>query len=137
MNTDYFDAHQRHWEDGEALFHGSRLANADHLFGMAAECGLKRLMLAFGMAVQSDGVPSEKSDKVHANDAWLRYETYRSGRYRGGSYSLPTTNPFADWDISQRYANRSHFDRARVDPHRAGAKTVHHLVDKAQKDGLI
>nr|VFK54807.1 MAG: hypothetical protein BECKTUN1418F_GA0071002_105616 [Candidatus Kentron sp. TUN]VFK55380.1 MAG: hypothetical protein BECKTUN1418D_GA0071000_103118 [Candidatus Kentron sp. TUN]VFK60455.1 MAG: hypothetical protein BECKTUN1418E_GA0071001_105815 [Candidatus Kentron sp. TUN] len=47
MNADFFDAHNRHWQDWEQLFASERWANADHLYGMAAECGLKCLMQAF------------------------------------------------------------------------------------------
>lgn len=50
MQADYLDAHERHWEDAEHLFQSGRWANADHLYGLAAECGLKKLMLAFGMS---------------------------------------------------------------------------------------
>jgi hypothetical protein len=53
MNTDFYDAHQRHWDDAELLYEKQRWANADHLYGMAAECGLKQLMLAFGMTFDS------------------------------------------------------------------------------------
>jgi hypothetical protein len=49
MQADFLDAHERHWQDAELLLTNQRLANADHLYGMSAECGLKRLMLAFGM----------------------------------------------------------------------------------------
>jgi len=41
MSIDFLDPHDRHWEDGERLFGVSRWANADHLYGLSAECGLK------------------------------------------------------------------------------------------------
>ncbi len=43
MQADFLDAHERHWQDAELLLTNQRLANADHLYGMSAECGLKRL----------------------------------------------------------------------------------------------
>lgn len=43
MQSDFLDAHNRHWQDAEQLFEAQRWANADQLFGMAAECGLKSL----------------------------------------------------------------------------------------------
>ncbi|MGI6300526.1 MAG: hypothetical protein ACOX52_05630 [Verrucomicrobiota bacterium] len=51
MKTDFLDAHHRHWEDAELLKKRGRWANADHLYGLSAECGLKRLMQAFGMEI--------------------------------------------------------------------------------------
>ena len=45
---------QRHWEDAELLFSEKRLANADHLYGFSAECGLKAVMEALGMGGRSE-----------------------------------------------------------------------------------
>jgi hypothetical protein len=142
MQSDFFDAHHRHWEDANHLFAASHLANADHLYGLAAECGLKRLMMAFGMNVDSaTGTPTDKADRVHAaetgrNDIWARYETYRSG-HQAATYLLGSTNPFADWDVSQRYFHRSHFDSTRVETHRQGACNVHSLIQKAILEGIV
>ena len=67
MQADFLDAHDRHWDDAGRLFAAQRWANADHLYGMAAECGLKRLMLAFGMPFDSVGDrPANQPDRVHA-----------------------------------------------------------------------
>ena len=137
MDIDFLDAHDRHWRDAEQLFASTRLANADHLYGMAAECGLKHLMSAFGMPVTNDGDPTRQADRKHADNVWARYETYRSGQLQGASFTLPASNPFIGWNISQRYASQSRFDQNRVERHRDGAETVHDLIKKARKDGLI
>lgn len=141
VTADFYDAHLRHWEDGEALYEAKRLANADHLYGFAAECGLKCLMKAFGMVVDPSGTPLERRDRVHVRNgekegAWGRYETYRSGR-KAASYLLPAGDPFSDWDVSQRYAHRSCFDALRVRLHRGGAAAVKDLVRKARLEGVI
>ena len=138
MNSDFHDAHNRHWQDGEQLFQAQRWANADHLFGMAAECGLKRLMLVFEMPFDTNkNRPQMSQDQKHADGVWARYETYRSGHHQGVNYNLSSANPFQDWRVSQRYANQCHFDQARVEPHRDGAEKVRRLIRKAQRDGLI
>lgn len=138
MNTDFFDAHNRHWKDAEQLFNAARWANADHLYGLAAECGLKRLMMIFGMNVDATtGSPTERKDRAHANTAWMRYESYRSGHRQGAHYALSTEHPFANWDVSQRYANQSHFDQPRALAHRTGADSVSRLMNKATLDGLL
>lgn len=138
MQADFLDAHERHWEDAEQLFKAGRWANADHLYGMAAECGLKRMMLAFGMPFdRPNNRPGRRSDRVHADGIWARYESYRCGHHQGASYALPSPNPFADWEVSQRYAHRSNFDQARVQAHQSGAHAVHELVKKARKEGLL
>jgi hypothetical protein len=143
MTADFLDAHDRHWQDAELLFASSRFANADHLYGVSAECGLKRLMIAFNMQLDSlSGSPADFQDKVHIMEAkktnlWDRYETYRSGHKAGTDYGLSSKNPFNDWDVSQRYAHRSVFSEARVQHHREGADLVKTLVQKAVLEGLV
>lgn len=138
MSTDFLDAHKRHWEDAELLFTAARWANADHLYGLAAECGLKRLMCAFGMEIDSaSGSPARKKDRVHADCIWKRYEAYRSGRHDGVSYPLSSLEPFSDWNIAQRYAPQGDFTQEIAASHRDGAGKVYNLVKKAIWEGLI
>ncbi len=138
MQADFHDAHDRHWQDAENLRSRGRWANADHLYGLAAECGLKRLMHAFGMQLRADGKPVDERDAKHADQIWGRYDAYRTGHQVGIAYALTAAkNPFADWHVSQRYANASAFDQARTDGHRVGADMVRRLVSRARMDGLI
>jgi hypothetical protein len=138
VQSDFLDAHKRHQQDAETLFQSGRWANADHLFGLAVESGWKRLMLAFGMPFDSSrDMPQAREDKQHANGIWGRYEAYRSGHHQGSDYTLPSSNPFQNWGISQRYASAANFDRALVEPHRDGAEEVRKLIRKAQRDGLL
>lgn len=138
MQADFLDAHKRHWNDAENLFSAGRYANADHLYGMAVECGLKRLMVGFGMAIDPmTGSPAQRKDREHANNIWARFETYRNGRVEGVEYGLPTANPFNNWDVSDRYAHQSNFTQIGVQLHKAGAATVCELVKKAQREGLL
>jgi hypothetical protein len=138
MNADFLDAHRRHSRDADYLFSASRLANADHLYGMVAECGLKRLMMAFGMQTDDTGAPVDrKKDWIHAEKVWMRYEAYRSGPVQGQQYGLPSSNPFNDWEAKQRYAQEQCFDHARVAPHQAAAHMVCELVKNAEMAGLV
>lgn len=138
MQADFLNAHERHWVDAEYLFQAQRWANADHLYGLAAECGLKRLMLAFGMPYDATrDRPDKSQDRTHANGIWARFESYRCGHHQGTGYALTTSDPFADWDVAQRYAHQANFDQARVLAHQSGADSVRKLIKKAQKEGLI
>ena len=135
MHTDFHDAHKRHWADAELLYNEERWANADHLYGMAAECGLKRLMLLFGMPFDVAGDrPSDRSDRVHADGIWTRYQSYLSGQV-ASRYALALNDPFTNWDVAQRYAHQNGFDQAHVDPHRQGAEHVQQLIKKAKDEG--
>ncbi|MDR2376699.1 MAG: hypothetical protein LBD96_09720 [Treponema sp.] len=103
MQTDFYNAYKRHWEDADYLFNDSRWANADHLYGYAAECGLKCLMRQFGMILDPATGSPYPQDRLHINDLWHRYEAYRAG-FGAAAYLLPRPNPFVNWRISQRYA---------------------------------
>lgn len=137
MNADFLDSHRRHLRDADYLFAASHLANADHLYGMAAECGLKQLMIAFGMQTNATGSPNRKNDRVHVDKAWAGYDAYRSGHVAGVRFVLPSEIPFDNWRAEQRYANTGHFDLDRVEPHRAAAHVVHALMKKAELEGLV
>lgn len=138
MQADFLDAHERHWDDAERLSQAQRWANADHLYGLAVECGLKRLMLAFGMPYDAArDRPSQQRDRLHANGIWDRFDSYRSGHAQGSGYTLPPSNPFDDWDVADRYAHQASFDVARVGGHQAGAQVVRGLIAKAQREGLL
>jgi len=136
LPTDYLDAMKRHWEDAELFWNQEpkRLANADQLYGLVAECGLKALMtkLVHGYFDHNRGRPSYRDDLVHADGIWERYMNYSQGG-AAALYALPTDdiNPFEQWEIDDRYANRMHFDHTRVKGHRDAAITVKELVDKA------
>lgn len=138
MQADFLDAHERHWDDAQRLLQAQRWANADHLYGMAAECGLKRLMLAFGMNVNPmTGSPVDSKDWKHANNIWARFESYRSGHAQGTGYALSPGNPFTHWDVSDRYAHQSNFDQARVQGHQMGAQAMRNLIAMARREGLL
>jgi hypothetical protein len=137
MQADFYNAYLRHWKDAEYLYNDSRWPNADQLYGYSAECGLKCIMLQFGMQVDSTGTPTnKKQDKVHINKIWNRYEAYRAGTGASG-YSLLKQNPFDNWDISDRYAHELFFNQSYVDPHRDGALLVMSLVNKAILEGIL
>lgn len=138
METDFLDAHERHWIDAEQLFATQRWANADHLYGIATECGLKQLMIAFGMPYDAArDQPAQHQDRAHADSIWARFESYRHGHLHGAAYLLPANNPFHNWKVSDRYAHQSNFDQARANAHQAGTRAVCELIRKARREGIL
>ena len=137
MLEDFYDAHERHYGDAEVLYNQQRWANADHLFGVAAECGLKALTEKFKGGALVRGERYHINEPSKPSDAWEVFESYRSGHTAGSKFILPATNPFSDWDVSQRYANRSNFTQIIVDSHRAGASSVQSLLITADIEGLL
>jgi hypothetical protein len=132
MKTDFVDAHKRHWEDAEILFKKERWANADHLYGFSAECGLKALILASGIK-WNDGsdMPETKSERhrfrTHINELWDEYNSFIDGKL-AAQYVIPSENPFSNWDASDRYAKENEFTQERVQQHQTAAKSIRKLV---------
>ena len=135
--TDFTNAHRRHWSDAELLFKHARWANADQLYGFSAECGLKAVMEALGMPVDTTGIPGKKHRK-HIQDIWPTFATFVQGR-GGARYlgMLSSGTPFADWSPHNRYANRACFQKPYVQPHRDAARQVRKMVRRAEKDGKL
>lgn len=136
--ADFGDAHQRHWEDAELLFSEKRLANADHLYGFSAECGLKAVMEALGMGVDRKGKPTKPKDRVHIETLWTRFQSFASGR-GGAQYSrqLPSGTPFQNWSVSDRYAHRGYAVQSVVEQHRNAAAQICVVVNGARLDGRL
>jgi hypothetical protein len=136
MAEDFLDAHNRHWTDAEKLYQANRWANADHLYGFAAECGLKSLIVVLNGSLAA-GDRKHIMERTGTANAWERFEAYRSGHPLGARFPLPSSNPFAAWHASQRYENQLSFTQATADVHRAGAVFVKSLVGTAIMDGLL
>jgi hypothetical protein len=135
---DYLDAFRRHGEDAERLYKAERWANADHLYGMSAECGVKAVMKALGMTVNRAGRPIDEKYTVHINDLWDAFLTFAQGKGAARYVALlPPSNPFANWRVGQRYANQHNFAESFVQAHRRGLEYVCSLVRAALEDGLL
>lgn len=135
---DYCDAHQRHWEDAEFLFEHKRLANADHLYGLSAECALKAIMVQMGLTPDPLGDLPERTYRVHINELWGRFLAWVQGRpFDRYAASLPQSNPFHDWSVAQRYANRAEYQEDSVENHRRAASSVKAAMARAKQDGIV
>ena len=85
---DFVDAHRRHWEDGNLLCDHDRRANAAHLFGLSAECGLKAVMQALKwMSLDLEGKLRERGRRKHIQDIWPLFSDLARDR-DGGRYGL-------------------------------------------------
>ena len=129
--ADFRAAHLRHWKDAELLFKHERWANADQLYGLSAECGLKAVMRTLGMSVGRHGIPTRRQHRQHVKALWPEFVALADGR-GAGMYRklLPKDEPFAGWSIEDRYAHGRHFSRTRVGQHRSAARAVRIMVQQ-------
>ncbi len=139
MPVDFRDAAERHWEDAEYLFADSRIANADHLFGLSAECSLKAVMYALGMTLRTDYAPADRKYRVHINLLWEEFISFanaRSGSYYASKIS-GVPNPFLNWDVNQRYNHRADVPFKVVETHHQAALIAKQILDSAILNGDV
>ena len=137
MSTDFRDASARHFEDAEVLLMQTRAANADHLFGLSAECSLKAVMLALGMAVNTDGAPADRGHKVHMPELWAAFQSFAQGRLASRYLEpLDRANPFSDWAVDQRYWARAAITPPALSSHMTAADQCRLSLEKLLFDGV-
>ena len=126
MSINYRAASGRHLHDGRLLLGEQRSANADHLFGLSAECSLKAVMEALGMKMKADGsAPVDRGHKVHMPALWAAFQSFARGQLEA-RYVTPLDhgNPFSNWKIDQRYWDESDIPRDVAEHERAAAQCV-------------
>ncbi|MER7014064.1 hypothetical protein ABT324_21805 [Saccharopolyspora sp. NPDC000359] len=146
----FFAAAFRHYQDAQLLRGQERLPNADHLAGIAAECGLKAVLTSYlGGYIDEGNRPnhrahprgSKKKDKHeygHLPTLWDEIAVVSSGR-SGSTFhqAMPQENPFHQWDVAERYAEGSHIDVTRADQHLAAARKVLPFYEEAKITGVL
>ena len=121
--NDYAAAAARHWQDGDHLFSSSRLENADQLFGFAAECALKVVLLQHNP--DADGSSVSGTYRVHIDVLWNRMPAQALGkRFPAISALLKQANPFATWSTNHRYGPAGVVGHAETEAHRTMARRL-------------
>ena len=119
----YSDAAVRHWKDAQLLERENCVENADHHFGVAAECAVKKVLVAFP-AFSTAGV-LEKAYKTHINALWGQVGHQSLHKTYPKLYALiKAANPFSDWDVNQRYLADGGISKAAMELHKQSARRV-------------
>lgn len=144
-------AARRHLADAESLFIRGRLANAGQLYGFVAECGLKAMLLACGVAPSADGgIPvthPAKPDKQHplrqhmpsltgriAAHGQLIPDGPQAARYMA---TMPSLGHYVDWSVDHRYWRDAALPLTSVAKWRSAAQEVCTMLDQAKQDGVL
>jgi hypothetical protein len=110
MPVNFGEAAKRHWNDALLLQEVKRLANADQLYGLSAECALKEIMVHWGATVNPEGDFADKKNWKHMKELWDEFQMFAAGRRGARGLSALAkfgTNPFSDWQLGQRYLRDS------------------------------
>ena len=128
---DFSNAASRYWLDANFLHNDSRLATADHLFGVSAECALKAVMVSLS------GAKLLRRYKVHLPYIWDEFIAYMPSSGTNAYASFLAANPFTSWDVGDRYGHDSAFPQTRVDNHRNAALQAQKVLEQAKLDGVL
>lgn len=133
MSTDFYNAFTRHTTDADLLLDKKRWANADHHYGLAAECALKAILLRQGIPSKNGDITEQKY-KQHINKLWDKYQIFMQTK---NAYVLPMENPFHDWSIDQRYAHENDITEQTARNRGAAVASLKKIVKKAELAGVL
>ncbi|GAA3362790.1 hypothetical protein [Saccharopolyspora gregorii] len=140
--TRFAEAAVRHYQDALLLRERQRLANADHLAGISAECALKAIFIGHLGGVIQDDLPKNpakpKRTYGHLPGLWHELSLVVAGRTGGAFHqAISAANPFEHWKVFERYSDGAHTDAARADAHLAEAQKILFLHEQAQINGVL
>jgi len=124
MPDDYAVAATRHFQDGALLERSRRVANADQLFGFAAECAIKSALVELpGFLAGGTLAPAYHK---HIDEIWgLVAVQGIQKRYPGLAAVLKgLPQAFADWSTDQRYGPDGVVTGEAIGRHRQAAARV-------------
>jgi len=127
----YASAAVRHWKDAELLARENRVENADHHYGFAAECAIKKVLIT-SHAFAASGV-LDSSYKQHINLLWdkVGHQSLQKS-YPQLLAILKVANAFSDWDVNQRYFITGAVTSAAMESHK---KTASRLLGAVNLSG--
>ncbi|WP_171938963.1 hypothetical protein [Herbaspirillum rubrisubalbicans] len=141
MQVKYPQAALRHMKDAAILEERSRPHNAGQLYGIAAECGLKALLVAKGSPTTPTGDLKEREDRKHLPDlkALMSTITVFSDGRQASQYlaMMPDLNNFDDWKIDHRYWIDAQVPVASLGAWKIAANQVAAMVEQANIDGIL
>ncbi|MCQ9707396.1 hypothetical protein ACRWOO_00515 [Streptomyces sp. NEAU-PBA10] len=145
----FASAATRHFRDGDYLREGSCLPSADHLYGFAAECAVKSLLLRFTEVstgpLEGEKRPSKRPRAKHpeepnrtilfghVNELVGQVGLFARGRSGAPLHALVAGDlrVFEKWDVSDRYRDGRQVRADAVDDRRDAAHRILSLHEQA------
>lgn len=125
FNINLRAAAHRHQEAAETLHNGKRHDVAGYLYGIAAECGIKALMLALGMKPAADARRSDDPFYAHFSRLKTMLRDDARTRQHADLRKFAEDDRFMEhWDVAMRYSDGKDINKAWVDGWRKNARDV-------------
>ncbi|WP_290057763.1 hypothetical protein [Amycolatopsis solani] len=143
--SDFAAAGLRHLQDAQLLHAQQRWPNTDHLSGVAAECGLKAILLDFlgGQKDKKDrpvhpNMPEKIGYYGHIDSLWGHLAATAHGR-SGAQFAalIAASSPFGDWNVGERYSDGKHISEQRAAGHLSEAKKILAMHQLARSNGVL
>lgn len=134
-------AGRRHFDDGHRLLAAGRHVSADHLAGLAAECIIKAVLVEYlGISMTPSGQPQlpDRTKLGHLPELWSQVATHLGGR-GGARFAelLAAANPFARWQVHDRYSDGAGIDEQASRAHLNAAARILAIHEHARLDGAL
>lgn len=141
--VDYAGSAKRHYVDASSLHANGRADNAGQLYGFAAECGAKALLVACGVATDAQGsIAKDSKLRLHTpvlfDSILSKGHLIPDGRMANKYMAmLPGCGGLNDWSIDHRYWRDGAFPAASLPAWKQAAKEVLMMIDEAKNDGVL
>lgn len=133
MSENYAQAALRHWRDAELLKQQERVENADHHYGIAAECALKTALVTMPRFTEDGNL--SKGYKEHVDTLWDKIQPQSlEKRFPSLPSVLRMPNPFQDWNVDQRYGADHSISTETMESHR---NFTRRLLGAVQLSGVL
>lgn len=141
-SVDFHQAAKRHFMDAGLLMNQGRQANAGHLYGFVAECGIKSLLVLNGYPTDpASGEILEKKKKFRTHIHELvnninMIHTFLDGRGAAKYLTMiPSIGNFSNWKTDHRYYVDSALPPSITD-WRNASQEVMRMLEQAMLDGV-
>ncbi len=140
-NINFIKSAKRHYDDAKILLNANSVPNAGQLFGFCAECGLKALLIAYGLTTDpsTGDLNLSDSDKKkylrHINVLCNNISIFtQDTTYASYLAIMPSIAFFLDWRTDHRYYDESAIPN-NISKWENAATEVRRMVDKLIQDG--
>lgn len=151
--VDFVEASIRHFDDADWLAGDGREPNAGQLYGFAAECGLKALLVKYGLETDSDGDIVRRSSsgsdqsafRQHINEPKQQTKLINSAlnfsperKYLEYMAMLSSLGDFSSWTTDHRYWSASSIPPpSELGKWKAASREVQAMLQLAKIEGVL
>ncbi|HUX40235.1 MAG TPA: hypothetical protein VMV83_03620 [Rectinemataceae bacterium] len=111
MANDFLFSSKRHLRCAEVLDKNTEHADAAHLYGLAAECAVKSVLLGASIILPTsdNDIPRGNRYRSHINLIVRILGSIQSGRTHQALFAMlqPDIQSFSTWNVDDRYKNET------------------------------